>query len=435
MNLCSNAFLYKTNDGKKACVYDKYTSKIYSIPVKVFDDLSDIDISKINMKLSVEPVEKKVKHLQHLRLLITNRCNMNCIYCYADGGNYNLPESDMNIETMKETVKLFYEKYDYINQISFFGGEPLCNFNLIRDTVIYIRKYCLDKLRKLPSFSFVTNGTLLTDEIINFIKENNISVIISLDGPKEVNDRQRRFKNSTKSVFDEIYPKLKKLRKVQNFTIESTYTNLLQNDNISSNSIADYLTAEFNVARINICKVMMVRDVDKTLECSDFESSINHIDRFFNNVYSGKYIFDDRIIALFNLFHTGYYCNEFCDAGDKQFTVSMNGDIYPCQLFAGKEEYKLGNIEEKKINMIKDLNLFRNKNNPKCQKCGNKRFCNACFAELQTINSINYCNDLDRNINYFLEKVLEIKLSDPKKYLQLIDKIKNYYQMVSVRNA
>lgn len=189
-----------------------------------FDDMSAEEIKylkKIGIVVNDELIDKKTiqivkdsykKFIENkitiMYLIPTNCCNLSCKYCFI--GNLTSPEIKMKLDTAKRAVDLFAEHLAKINEngeIFFYGAEPLLNFSLIEDVVTY----CKQKKYKIK-FSMVSNGLLLNENIIEFIKYNKISLGISIDGPKEITNINRIYKNSNIGIYDDLIEKINLLK-------------------------------------------------------------------------------------------------------------------------------------------------------------------------------------------------------------------------------
>ena len=128
--------------------------------------------------------------LAKLVLNISNACNLRCKYCYANGGSYQSDEGMMSREVAEYALDLFYKKYEKIQMIQLFGGEPLMNLPLVE----YVCNYVVEK-KKNTRIGLVTNGTLISEEFVRLVKKYNIMVTISYDGVPIVNDIMRVTRN------------------------------------------------------------------------------------------------------------------------------------------------------------------------------------------------------------------------------------------------
>ncbi|UUV19016.1 radical SAM protein [Fusobacteria bacterium ZRK30] len=153
--------------------------------------------------------------LKILKINVNNKCNLKCKYCYASEGTYNGESKEISDNTILEVEKLI-KKFKTIDTITFFGGEPMLSIKKIKNICERTRKINED-----ISFFMQTNGTTLSQEGIKIIKKYNIQVTLSVDGPKEINDKNRVFKNN-KGTYDKIYKNFKKIENHINF-IQATY--------------------------------------------------------------------------------------------------------------------------------------------------------------------------------------------------------------------
>jgi len=171
----------------------------------VREKTSELEISQFeNKRLD----HFKKKNLMQIALNVTHACNLKCDYCYGDGGPYGGPSENMTRETAKQAVDFLLKMNgdDKNFRITFFGGEPLINFELVKEVVTYARKEAAARNKTLH-MGMTTNGVLLSDEISDFLIKENIEVTISMDGPKEIHNKGRKLKSrKPKNSFDVIFP-------------------------------------------------------------------------------------------------------------------------------------------------------------------------------------------------------------------------------------
>ena len=147
--------------------------------------------------------------IQAVNICMCETCNLACSYCFFHSGTFDKVGGKMiTLETLIETYeKLSENSKSGLRSIGFYGGEPLMNFDVIRDFVYYVKAHSKHNV----SFGVITNGTLLTKEMVDFFDENKFYVSISLDGTKKYNDMCRISKDG-KSVFDTVMENLKLLK-------------------------------------------------------------------------------------------------------------------------------------------------------------------------------------------------------------------------------
>ena len=134
----------------------------------------------------------KRKVIRRITLHISNDCNLRCKYCFGGGGSYNQERNLMTEQTAIEFVDFCVEQFERVEKIVFFGGEPMLNLKGMEIVCNRFKYYKEEgKIDILPNFVIITNGTILTDRMLAFIKRNISAMTISIDGPKEINDIQR----------------------------------------------------------------------------------------------------------------------------------------------------------------------------------------------------------------------------------------------------
>ncbi|TWH58901.1 uncharacterized protein DesLBE_3259 [Desulfitobacterium sp. LBE] len=322
--------------------------------------------------------------ITYMYLFLTQSCNLRCIYCYGDGGNYGTGGS-MDISTARQAVDWLIGKAGKMKKIylGFFGGEPFINFPLMKATVAYASRKA-QEAHKEVEFFVTTNATLLDEEKIAFIQEHQLSVQISFDGPKEIQDAQRPYANGQGS-YDSIVPKIKKLLalapKVSGHAVLWGDTDpqlvkaTLQDLGLTSLSLSP---ASHSLFPAESEKKQGIRKTQRQLrtleqEAKDWSHHIRSRDQDTlrslkasnegYGVYSG-------ILAL--LHHRHKY--HFCGVGRKMVGISVTGDIYPCHRFVGNEAYKLGHVSEEAFNRADYLqsSLYSQAN---CVSCFARYYC------------------------------------------------------------
>lgn len=185
-----------------------------------------------------------------IMLHVSNDCNLRCKYCYANGGNYNMPRQLMSFTTAENFIQFCIRQFDRIENIVFFGGEPFLNINVMNYICDRFFSYSKKRNFPMPKFGVVTNGTLLSPSILSFIEQYVSSITVSIDGNKTINDKNRIFSNGDGS-FDRISHFIKTIQKVNsNIHYEATYTLNHYYAKYSYKDIKDYMLAEFGISGI-----------------------------------------------------------------------------------------------------------------------------------------------------------------------------------------
>ena len=357
-------------------------------------DVDSLTESGLLYKEEVQSYPMKSNEVKALCIHICHDCNFRCRYCFADEGAYHSKRESMNEETAKAAVDFLIKNSGNrkVLEMDFFGGEPLMNLSVIKATVAYAKEEAA-KVGKKFLFTTTTNALLLNDDTIRFFNEEMENVVLSIDGRKEVHDAIRKSMNG-KGTFDLIIDKIKNfvsLRGNKSYYVRGTFT--AKNLDFSKDVI--FLADEgFD----SISMEPVVTDID------DLQIKKEHLERI-NEEYETlceKYLDYHKNGKGFNFFHfnidlEGGPCLSkrvsACGAGNEYFSVTPNGDLYPCHQFAGNEKFKMGNVDEGITRpdireQFKNSCLFTRK---KCENCFAKFICSGgCSA-----NNYNFNGDVN----------------------------------------
>ncbi|RCX19347.1 uncharacterized protein DFR58_10392 [Anaerobacterium chartisolvens] len=333
-------------------------------------------ISSVDYKLK-KAEKKECFPITDMTLLLTQSCNLKCVYCYGDSGKYGTG-GNMEEKTAYRAVDWLIEQSERMKNIyiEFLGGEPFLIFPLMKAVAEYAKKRALEAEKKV-SFRCTTNATLLEEEQIAFIKEHNISVTISFDGPKEVQDAQRPFANG-KGSYDYTLPKIKKVLEA----LPMTPAHAVIVGNTDPKQIKDTLQ-EIGFKKLSIVPAsnsLLTVEAGRIKAATDNENLIHELEQEAEDwitliqsrdsealmnlkATSGLY---GALISLLNNIKRRYACG----AGRGLVSVCVSGDVYLCHRFVGIDEYKLGNIFGKQLNREKYLSSPATSN----------EICSACFA-------------------------------------------------------
>ena len=339
--------------------------------------------------------KKRKTVVKALCLHIAHDCNLACRYCFAEEGEYHGRRELMSFEVGKKALDFLIANSGSRKnlEVDFFGGEPLMNFEVVKQLVKYGREQ--EKIyNKNFRFTLTTNGVLLNDDIMEFANKEMANVVCSIDGRKEVNDKMRPFRNG-KGSYDLILPKFKKLansRNQTNYYVRGTYTHFnkdFANDVIHlANEGFEQISVEPVVAPANEPYAIKEEDVEELKNQYDILAKAI-IERRKN----GKYV---------NFFHfmidlEGGPCVakrlSGCGSGTEYLAVTPWGDFYPCHQFVGNEEFLLGNVDEGITNTkvrdeFKLCNVYAK---PKCHDCFAKFYCSGGCAA----NSYNFHGNIN----------------------------------------
>ena len=284
--------------------------------------------------------------IKALCLHIAHTCNLNCSYCFASQGKYHGERAVMSFEVGKRALDFLVENSGTRHnlEVDFFGGEPLLNFQVVKDIVAYARSI-EKKHNKNFRFTLTTNGMLIDDDVIDFANKECANVVLSLDGRKEIHDRFR-VDYAGRGSFDTIVPKFQKLveaRGGKNYYMRGTFTHanpdfledikVMLDLGFNELSMEPVVCAPGDPAELTPADMEIVKDQYEKLASLMLEKK-----------KEGKpFTFYHYMIDL-----TGGPCIykriSGCGSGTEYMAVTPWGDLYPCHQFVGEEKYKLGNV-------------------------------------------------------------------------------------------
>ena len=314
-------------------------------------------------------------------LHIAHDCNLRCKYCFASTGDFGTGRKLMPLETAKAAIDFLLEKSAGREnlELDFFGGEPLMNFDVVKETVKYARSK-EKEYGKHFRFTITTNGMLLTEDKIDFINQEMSNVVLSIDGRKEVNDRMRVRVDGSGS-YDKImdgYKRLVEKRGEKEYYVRGTYTKY--NLDFSEDVLHLY---EQGFDQISVEPVMEDESVEYAITEDDLERIYQEYDRLVDKITEirnrGEFI---------NFFHFMIDLNQGpcvikrlrgCGSGNEYVSITPDGDIYPCHQFVGHEEYKMGNLEEGTFNedIKKEFAGAHVYSKEDCRKCWARFYCSG----------------------------------------------------------
>ena len=310
-----------------------------------------------------------------LCLHIAHDCNLACQYCFAEEGEYHGRRALMSFEVGKKALDfLVHNSGKRINlEVDFFGGEPLMNWEVVKQLVAYGRSL-EEPFHKKFRFTLTTNGILLNDEIQEFLNKEMSNVVLSIDGRKEVHDRMRPFRGGQGS-YDVIVPKFQKLaesRNQMNYYVRGTFTR----NNLDFSEDVLHL-ADLGFEQISIEPVVAEDAEPYAIREEDVPGIKEEYDKLaaalLKRQKEGKGV---------NFFHfmidlAGGPCVakrlSGCGSGTEYLAVTPWGDFYPCHQFVGEEAFLMGNVDE-------GITNTKVRDDFKCCNVYAKEKCRDCFA-------------------------------------------------------
>lgn len=330
-----------------------------------------------------------------LCLHIAHDCNLACRYCFAEEGEYKGRRALMSTEVGKKALDFLVKSSGNRRnlEVDFFGGEPLMNFDVVKELVAYGRALEEPNNKKFR-FTLTTNGVLLDDDIMEFANQEMDNVVLSVDGRKEVHDFMRPSRNG-KGSYDLIIDKFKKFadsRNQQKYYVRGTFTHY----NLDFSKDVFHLADE-GFEQISVEPVVAPETEDYAITEEDIPVIMEEYDRLAKEMIqrekSGKgFTFFHFMIDL-----TGGPCVakrlSGCGSGTEYLAVTPWGDMYPCHQFVGQEEFCMGNVDEgiTKEDIVKEFKSSSVYSKNKCKECFARFYCSGgCSA-----NSYNFNGTID----------------------------------------
>ena len=338
--------------------------------------------------------KKRKTVVKALCLHIAHDCNLACKYCFAEEGEYHGGRALMSYEVGKKALDfLIANSGNRVNlEVDFFGGEPLMNFDVVKDLVAYGRSKEKEFNKKFR-FTLTTNGMLLTDEVMEFANKEMANVVLSIDGRKEVHDFMRPTRNG-KGSYDLIIDKFKKMAEMRNQTnyyVRGTFTHY----NLDFSKDVLHL-ADMGFKQISAEPVVAPDDMDYAIREEDLPKLFEEYDAL-----AREMVKREKEGNGFNFFHfmidmTGGPCLykrlSGCGSGTEYLAVTPWGDLYPCHQFVGMEQFKLGNVDTgiEKTDIVDEFKLCNVYAKDKCKDCFARFYCSGGCAA----NSYNFHGNL-----------------------------------------
>ena len=376
--------------GNKALVVEEITG--------IFDELEELwkegtlfsgETEEVTLNYPAKPIIKAIC------LHVAHDCNLRCKYCFAGTGAFGGSRTLMDFETGKRGIDFVLESSGHRNhcEVDFFGGEPLLNFKVVKELVQYGRKAAAD-LDKTIKFTLTTNGVLLDDKVQDYLEQENISVVLSLDGRPEVHDRMRPYTDGRGS-YAKVTPLFKQFATKRPesspyavgtyYYVRGTYTHF----NL------DFDRDVLHIADLGLSQISMEPVVAGPKDAYAFhEGDLKKIRESYDRL--GEELLERRAQdKSFNFFHFNVALDQGpclikrlsgCGAGHEYVAISPEGDLYPCHQFVGQAKYKMGSLYEKnpyqlKADLVHDFRAANVYAKSSCRECWARFACSGgCHA-------------------------------------------------------
>ncbi|MDO4482520.1 MAG: thioether cross-link-forming SCIFF peptide maturase [Bacillota bacterium] len=378
-----------THDEIVEAILRKYADSPDVNEEEIREVLEDVETLKKEKRLFTEDIfrdtaidfKQRQSVIKALCLHIAHDCNLRCRYCFAGEGEYKGGKALMSYEVGKRALDFLIENSGTRRnlEVDFFGGEPLMNFEVIKELVAYAREQ--EKIHdKNFRFTLTTNGVLLDDEVMEFANREMSNVVLSLDGRKEVNDRFRVSANG-KGSYDMIVPKFKKMadsRNQQDYYIRGTYTHY------NTDFAGDILhVADLGFEQISMEPVVAPPEEDYALKETDLPKLLSEYDRLAAEMIRRKKAGKGFTFFHFMIDMTGGPCIvkriSGCGVGTEYMAVTPWGDLYPCHQFVDNPDFLLGNVFEgiKNREICDEFKLCNVYAHEECSDCFARMYCSG----------------------------------------------------------
>ena len=343
-----------------------------------------------------EEIQSHTPVVKALCLHIAHDCNLACRYCFAKEGEYHGKREFMSLEVGKKALDfLIAHSGNRRNlEVDFFGGEPLMNWQVVKEIVAYGREL-EQKAGKNFRFTLTTNGVLLDDQVIDFANREMENVVLSLDGRREMNDKMRPTRNG-KGSYDVVVPKFQKFvreRGDKEYFIRGTFTR----ENLDFVEDVKHF-AKLGFKQISIEPVVLGEENELSIREEDLPEIFNQYDELADVMVENQGTDEEFTFFHFLLDLEGGPCVAKrvtgCGAGSEYLAVTPTGELYPCHQFVGQEEFWLGNVDEGivKPEITQEFSKCSVYSKNECQECFAKYYCSGgCMA-----NSYQFHRDINK---------------------------------------
>ena len=355
-----------------------------------FEDIENLKAAgKLFTPDTFEPMADTLKDrskniVKALCLHVAHRCNLNCEYCFASQGKYHGDRALMSFEVGKRALDFLIENSGSRRnlEVDFFGGEPLMNWDVVKELVLYARSIEKDKGKNFR-FTLTTNGMLIDDDVIEFSNRQMHNVVLSLDGRKEIHDSTRVDYNG-KGSFDTIVPKFQKFVKERGdkeYYMRGTFTH--RNPDFLKD-IEVMLDLGFD--KISMEPVVCAPTDKSALTEEDKPIIYDQYERLAELMLSRRKEGKEFTFYHYMIDLKGGPCVykriSGCGSGTEYMAVTPWGDLYPCHQFVGDEKFKLGNIFDgvtntERVAEFKSCNAYSRE---ECRDCWAKLYCSGGCA-------------------------------------------------------
>ena len=406
---------------------NKFTDKLpEEFPAEILDELAKeyskdelievyselLELQKAGQLFSEDDYERftdmmKGAPIKSMCLHISHDCNLRCKYCFASTGDFGKGRKLMPVETGKKAIDflLTHSGNRHNLELDFFGGEPLMNWDAVKEIVDYARSK-EEEYNKKFRFTVTTNGVLLDDENIDYINKEMKNVVLSLDGRKCVNDNMRLTING-KGSYDIFVPKFQKLveKRLKGDNKEYYARGTFTKNNLDFAEDVYHIADDLGFDQLSVEPVIADPSEPYAITEEDLPAIFAEYEKLAVEMIRRK-----KEGRCFNFFHFMIDLDQGpcaikrlrgCGCGNEYVSVTPDGDIYPCHQFVGNDEWKMGNLDDETLDIeMKDKfacsNIYTKEG---CKDCWCKFYCSGgCNA-----NNYSFNKDINKPVKLSCE--------------------------------
>ncbi len=383
--------------------------------------------------------------LGKLVLMVNNYCNLKCAYCYELNTVFSKKAVDMPLLVVETALNKFFAAFRNIKTLMFIGGEPTLSEQVIEAACAYAIRCARQHQSPPPDFSMITNGSRITEKMFDIISRYAIQVTFSLDGPKAAHDLVR-IRHDDSGSYDVAAKNIRRYSSMfkDKLFIEATLTRAHKNANVTASDLIDFFASEFDLKSTHVVPAGLAKDdplnpysdTDPYIEKELGDAAAKSIDNIFDEMVDPENAGGhsrgslDSVGDMLRTIVRKEAKMTMCPAGTTQLVVDAFGDLYPCWMFAGEEQFKMGNILRDDIfnslsrKLLRRIHDNTKMQNPQCSTCYARYVCHACIGNNQhstgALEGIDerYCNTVRNSLKAVLLKVGEVR-QDPVRLQQL----------------
>ena len=339
------------------------------------------------------------KLLPKLVFMVNNVCNLQCSYCYEHETTFKVAAQCISRSAIRTTLDKCYELFEAIETVMFIGGEATLSEEAIEEACEYSIAEASRLTREKPRFGMITNGVRISEHLHEVIERYEVQLTFSVDGPKTANDLVRIRKDGSGS-YDAVSLNIKRYAGLHadTISIQSTVTRAQSDSGLSVSRLLNFIAAELGVVEPHITLAslpdghsLLPANADATRLDEDYldavELSVTHIldDTPGGDVSNGGPRLSD-VADMMRTLASKSVTSAMCSAGTAQLVVDSRADVYPCWMFAGNAEFRMGNIVDDSLEKILTGTVMSNVTtntkleNIHCSSCYARFFCHACIG-------------------------------------------------------